>query len=60
MTWRRKAVHFIQLLRLRSGTGESANHVDRATLNEIDRRILKACFRQAQRVQTRVRLDYQL
>jgi len=44
-------VHFIQLLRSRSGTGESANHVDPATLNEIDRRILEECFRQAQRVQ---------
>ena len=37
-----------------------SNHLDPATLNEVDRRILKECFRQARRVQTRVRLDYQL
>ena len=55
-----EAFYFIQLLRLRGGTAETANHIDPATLNEVDRRILKECFRQARRVQTRVRLDYQL
>ncbi len=55
-----EAFFFIQLLRLRGGTGESANHLDPATLNEVDRRILKECFRQVRRMQTRVRLDYQL
>ncbi|MDH3439074.1 MAG: DUF294 nucleotidyltransferase-like domain-containing protein, partial [Betaproteobacteria bacterium] len=55
-----EAFYFIQLLRLRGGTGEAANHLDPATLNEVDRRILKECFRQARRMQTRVRLDYQL
>ena len=55
-----EAFYFIQLMRLRGGTGESANHLDPETLNEIDRRILKECFRQARRVQTRVKLDYQL
>jgi CBS domain-containing protein len=54
------AFYFIQLLRLRGGAGEASNHLDPATLNEVDRRILKECFRQARRVQTRVRLDYQL
>lgn len=55
-----EAFYFIQLLRLRGGTSESANHLDPATLNEVDRRILKECFRQVRRMQTRVRLDYQL
>jgi len=55
-----EAFYFIQLLRLRGGSGESANHLDPATLNEVDRRILKECFRQVRRMQTRVRLDYQL
>ena len=55
-----EAFYFIQLLRLRGGAGEAANHVDPESLNEIDRRILKECFRQARRVQSRVRLDYQL
>jgi CBS domain-containing protein len=55
-----EAFYFIQLLRLRGGTGEAANHLDPATLNEVDRRILKECFRQVRRMQTRVRLDYQL
>ncbi len=54
------AFYFIQLLRLHGGTGETANHLDPATLNEVDRRILKECFRQARRMQTRIRLDYQL
>jgi len=55
-----EAFYFVQLLRLHGGTGESANHLDPATLNEVDRRILKECFRQVRRMQTRVRLDYQL
>jgi CBS domain-containing protein len=54
------AFYFIQLLRLRGGTGEAANYLDPATLNEVDRRILKECFRQVRRMQTRLRLDYQL
>lgn len=55
-----EAFYFIQLLRLRGGTEATANHLDPETLNEIDRRILKECYRQARRVQTRVKLDYQL
>jgi len=55
-----EAFYFVQLLRLHGGTGEAANHLDPATLNEVDRRILKECFRQVRRMQTRVRLDYQL
>lgn len=55
-----EAFYFIQRLRLEGGNSETANHLDPATLNEVDRRILKECFRQARRLQTRVRLDYQL
>lgn len=55
-----EAFYFIQLLRLRGAQGEASNHLDPSTLNEVDRRILKECFRQARRLQTRVRLDYQL
>jgi CBS domain-containing protein len=58
--------HFIQLLRLRSqhlDTEHDApgdNKVDPEKLNELDRRILKEAFRQARKLQTRLKLDYQL
>ncbi|HQU87431.1 MAG TPA: DUF294 nucleotidyltransferase-like domain-containing protein [Denitromonas sp.] len=58
--------HFIQLLRLRSqhlDTEHDApgdNKVDPDTLNELDRRILKEAFRQARKLQLRLKLDYQL
>ncbi|NMG43380.1 CBS domain-containing protein [Aromatoleum toluvorans] len=58
--------HFIQLLRLRSqhlDTEHDApgdNRVNPDTLNELDRRILKEAFRQARKLQLRLRLDYQL
>lgn len=55
-----KAFYFIQMLRLKGASGEAANRIDPATLNEVDRRILKECFRQARSLQTRLRLDYQL
>ncbi|KAA3651526.1 MAG: CBS domain-containing protein [Proteobacteria bacterium] len=58
--------HFIQLLRLRSqhlDTEHDApgdNKIDPDTLNELDRRILKEAFRQARKLQLRLKLDYQL
>ncbi|MGH8635453.1 MAG: DUF294 nucleotidyltransferase-like domain-containing protein [Burkholderiales bacterium] len=55
-----EAFYFIQLLRLRSHDGTATNHIDPDTLNEVDRRILKECFRQARKLQRRLALDYQL
>jgi len=61
-----EAFFFIQTLRLRAqllagGHGEaSPNRIDPAKLNEVDRRILKESFRQAQKLQRRLALDYQL
>lgn len=62
-----EAFFFIQLLRLRGQISldegrapESHNRIDPDKLNEIDRRILKECLRQARRLQTRLALDYQL
>lgn len=58
--------HFIQLLRLRSQHLDSEHDDDRDnkvnpdTLNELDRRILKEAFRQARKLQLRLKLDYQL
>jgi len=58
--------HFIQLLRLRSqhlDTEHDApgdNRIDPDRLNELDRRILKEAFRQARKLQLRLKLDYQL
>ncbi len=58
--------HFIQLLRLRSQHLETEhdapgdNKVNPDDLNELDRRILKEAFRQARKLQMRLRLDYQL
>lgn len=61
-----EAFLFIQLLRLRlhheqgkSNTGLS-NKVDPDTLSNLDRRILKEAFRQARKLQTRLKLDYQV
>jgi CBS domain-containing protein len=61
-----EAFYFIQTLRLRTQLlGERhetgpANRIDPARLNEVDRRILKESLRQAQRLQSRLALDYQL
>ncbi|HXF66042.1 MAG TPA: DUF294 nucleotidyltransferase-like domain-containing protein [Burkholderiales bacterium] len=55
-----EAFCFIQQLRLRTGSGPSANRLDPQGLNEVDRRILKECFRQARKLQLRLKLDYQL
>lgn len=58
--------NFIQLLRLRSQHLESEhdsaadNRVRPESLNELDRRILKEAFRQARKLQLRLKLDYQL
>jgi CBS domain-containing protein len=59
-----EAFHFILLARLRLSPADAAaeqpNRIDPATLNELDRRILKETFRQARKLQTRLALDYQL
>jgi CBS domain-containing protein len=55
-----EAFYFIQQLRLRTGSRPHANRLDPQSLNEVDRRILKECFRQARKLQMRLRLDYQL
>jgi CBS domain-containing protein len=55
-----EAFYFIQLLRLRSHDSSAPNHLDPGTLNEVDHRILKECFRQARKLQSRLALDYQL
>lgn len=58
--------HFIQLLRLRSQHLETEhgapgdNKINPDSLNELDRRILKEAFRQARKIQLRLKLDYQL
>jgi len=57
--------HFIHLLRLRGQVGPGAsvagaNHLDPRTLNDLERRVLKEAFRQAQALQLRLRLDYGL
>ncbi|MDY0072722.1 MAG: DUF294 nucleotidyltransferase-like domain-containing protein [Thauera sp.] len=61
---------FIQLLRLRTQHLDTApgaepahpgnNQINPDQLNELDRRILKEALRQARKLQTRLKLDYQL
>ena len=60
-----EAFHFIQLLRLTRQfkaleDGGAPNTIELASLNELDRRILKEAFRQGRKLQTRLRLDYGL
>ena len=61
-----EALNFIQLLRLQhqyleGEPGEQGhNLIDPEKLNELDRRILKESFRQARKLQTRLKLDYQI
>lgn len=61
-----EAMDFIQLLRLRHQylEGEPGvqgnNLINPDSLNELDRRILKESFRQARKIQTRLKLDYQV
>ncbi len=60
------AFSFINLLRMRTHQGQARhgltldNYIDPDSLNELDRRILKEAFRQARKLQARIRLDYQL
>jgi CBS domain-containing protein len=60
------AFEFLQMLRLRvqldapaPGSLADPNRIDLATLNDIDRRILKESFRAARSLQQRLALDYQ-
>ena len=61
-----EAFHFIQGLRLRHQhlEGElprgAENRIDPDRLNDVDRRVLKAAFRQAALLQDRLRADYAL
>ena len=58
--------NFIQLIRLRHQHSEQTkgrkgdNLIRPDSLNEVERRILKEAFRQARKVQRRLKLDYQL
>lgn len=60
------AFNFIQLMRLRHQHAEQQqgregdNRVRPDDLNEVERRILKESFRQARKLQQRLKLDYQL
>lgn len=61
-----EAFLFIQLLRLRlhhqqlEQGADLSNKIDPDSLNHLDRRILKEAFRQARKLQTKLRLDYQV
>ena len=44
----------------RAGRLPADNRLDPGDLNELDRRILKEAFRQARKLQSRLKLDYQL
>ena len=62
-----EAFFFVQLLRLRHQSREAAtsgragsNRVNPDDLNEVDRRMLKECLRQARKLQRRLALDHQL
>ncbi|WP_172204275.1 DUF294 nucleotidyltransferase-like domain-containing protein [Niveibacterium sp. COAC-50] len=57
--------HFIQLLRLKNQKGEaeygSPNRIDPVrSINHLERQVLKHAFRQANRLQDRLRADYRL
>jgi CBS domain-containing protein len=57
--------YFIQTLRLRGQLStepgqHNPNRLNPATLNEVDRRILKESLRQLRKLQSRLTLDYQL
>jgi CBS domain-containing protein len=61
-----EGLNFIQLLRLQHQYLENEpgvqgdNLIDPEKLNELDRRILKESFRQARKIQSRLKLDYQV
>lgn len=57
--------YFIQQLRLRhqhdlNGNNAGANRINPDELNELDRHILKEAFKQARKLQDKLRLDYRL
>jgi CBS domain-containing protein len=57
--------YFIQQLRLRNQQGlavenEGANRINPDELNELDRLILKEAFKQARKLQDKLKLDYRL
>lgn len=57
--------YYIQLLRLRHqhqvlGQEGGGNRINPDELNELDRHILKEAFKQARKLQSRLRLDYRL
>ena len=60
------AFNFVQLMRLRHQHAEQThgreadNLIRPDELNEVERRILKEAFRQARKLQQRLKLDYQL
>jgi len=60
------AFHFVQVMRLRNQQMQSRagiapnSYVQPDQLNELDRRILKEAFRQARKLQERLRLDFRL
>ena len=58
------AFHFLQLQRLRNqyvpGAADGANRIDPYALNEVDQRMLKEAFRQARKLQQRLKESYQL
>jgi CBS domain-containing protein len=59
-----EAFRFIQLLRLRLNAAQRArgeaphNHLDPASLNDLDRRVLKEALRQARKLQSRLARDF--
>ena len=61
-----QAMFFIQRIRLRNQHkeieegSEASNYINPAQLNELDRRILKESFKQAKRLQQRLKLDYRM
>ena len=60
-----EAFEFVQTLRLARQfesliDGGPPNQIEIASLNELDRRILKESFRQARKLQSRIKLDYAL
>ena len=61
-----QAFHFIQLLRMRNHRQQElagqklSNHLAPDSLSELDRRILKEAFRQARKLQSQLKLEYQL
>ena len=58
--------YFIQQLRLNhqqnegATASETANRIDPARLNEFHRQMLKEAFKQAKKLQQRLKLDYRL